>query len=48
MARMGFDAFEVRQDFTLEQFHHAMREISAPYQPSADGTKTIRELRASK
>jgi uncharacterized protein (DUF934 family) len=48
MARTGFDAFEVRQDFTLEQFHHAMTEISAPYQPAADGKKTIRELRASK
>ena len=48
MARVGFDAFEVRQDFTLEQFHHAMREISAPYQPAADGAKTIRELRALK
>ena len=46
MARTGFDAFEVRQDFTLEQFHRAMREITAPYQPSADGRKTIRELRA--
>lgn len=45
MARVGFDAFEVRQDFALEQFHHAMREISAPYQPAADGAKTIRELR---
>ena len=48
MARVGFDAFEVRQDFTLAAFHHAMREISAPYQPAADGAKTIRELRASK
>ncbi len=46
MARTGFDAWEVRQDFTLEQFRHAMGEISAPYQPSADGRKTIRELRA--
>jgi uncharacterized protein (DUF934 family) len=46
MARTGFDAFEVRQDMTLEQFHHAMGEISHPYQPAADGKKTIRELRA--
>ena len=46
MARTGFDAFEVRQDFTLEQFHRAMNEITAPYQPSADGRKTIRQLRA--
>ena len=46
MARTGIDAFEVRQDVTLEQFHHAMTEISHPYQPAADGAKTIRELRA--
>jgi len=46
MARTGIDAFEVRQDVTLEQFHHAMTEISHPYQPAADGKKTIRELRA--
>jgi len=46
MARTGIDAFEVRQDVTLEQFHHAMTEISHPYQPAADGKKTIRALRA--
>ena len=46
MARTGFDAWEVRQDFTLEQFHHAMTEITANYQPAADGKKTIRQLRA--
>jgi uncharacterized protein (DUF934 family) len=46
MARTGIDAFEVRQDVTLDQFHHAMGEISHPYQPAADGKKTIRELRA--
>lgn len=48
MARTGFDAFEVRQDLTLEQFHHAMGEIGHAYQPSADGAKTIRELRAAR
>jgi uncharacterized protein (DUF934 family) len=48
MARTGFDAFEVRQDFKIEDFHRAMTEISAPYQPSADGKKTIRELRTTK
>jgi uncharacterized protein (DUF934 family) len=48
MARTGFDAFEVRQDFTLEMFRHAMGEISHPYQPSADGRTTIRDLRAGK
>jgi uncharacterized protein (DUF934 family) len=48
MARTGFDAFEVRQDFSLEQFVHAMGEITHPYQPAADGKKTIRELRAGR
>jgi uncharacterized protein (DUF934 family) len=48
MARTGFDAFEVRQDFTLEQFRRAMAEITAPYQPAPDGAKTIRELRAGR
>jgi uncharacterized protein (DUF934 family) len=47
MARTGFDAFEVRQDFRLEDFHRAIGEISHPYQPAADGRKTIRDLRAS-
>src|SRR6202012_82904 len=46
MARTGFDAFEVRQDFALEDFHRAITEISHPYQPAADGRKTIRELRS--
>ncbi len=46
MARTGFDAFEVRQDFRLEDFHRALTEISHPYQPAADGKKTIRELRS--
>ena len=48
MARVGFDAFEVRQDFRLDDFRKAMGEITAPYQPAADGRKTIRELRASR
>ncbi|MEI9932859.1 MAG: DUF934 domain-containing protein [Rhizomicrobium sp.] len=39
MVRTGFDAFEVRQDFRLEDFHRAMNEITHPYQPSADGKK---------
>lgn len=48
MARTGFDAWEVRQDFALEDFHRALAEISHPYQPSADGARTIRELRATR
>jgi uncharacterized protein (DUF934 family) len=47
MARVGFDAWEVRQDFPLAEFHRAMAEMSLSYQPAADGRKTIRELRAS-
>jgi uncharacterized protein (DUF934 family) len=46
MTRVGIDAFEVRQDFRLEDFHRALGEITHSYQPSADGRKTIRELRA--
>ena len=45
MARTGFDAWEVRQDFTLDEFQRAMTEVSHPYQPAADGKKTIRALR---
>ncbi len=48
MARTGFDAFEVRQDFREEDFVRAMREITFYYQPSADGRKTILDQRASK
>jgi uncharacterized protein (DUF934 family) len=44
--RVGFDAWEVPDNFTVEQFNHALREMTNVYQPSADGKKTIRELRA--
>ena len=44
LRRTGFDAFDSR--FTLEDFHKAFAEMSAVYQPSADGRKTIRDLRA--
>ena len=46
LLRTGFDAFD--SNFTLEDFKRAQTEMSAVYQPSADGKKTIRELRASK
>jgi uncharacterized protein (DUF934 family) len=45
MRRTGFDGFEVPDGFTLEQFQRALTEITNVYQPSADGKKTIRELR---
>jgi len=44
--RVGFDAWSVPDDFTIEQFHRALQEMTDVYQPSADGRKTIRDLRA--
>ena len=46
--RVGFDAWEVPDHFTLEMFQKALSEMTDVYQPSADGKKTIRELRASR
>jgi uncharacterized protein (DUF934 family) len=46
LVRTGFDAFET--NFTLDEFKRALSEMSAVYQPSADGRKTIRDLRAGK
>lgn len=45
--RVGFDAWEVAEGFTPDTLRRALNEISNVYQPSADGRKTIRELRAS-
>ena len=45
--RVGFDAWEVPDTFTLEMFIRALSEMTDVYQPSADGKKTIRQLRAS-
>jgi uncharacterized protein (DUF934 family) len=44
--RVGFDAWEVPDHFTLDQFHRALTEMTNVYQPSADNKKTIRDLRA--
>ena len=46
--RVGFDAWEVPDTFTLEMFNRALTEMTNVYQPSTDGKKTIRELRASR
>ncbi len=46
--RTGFDAWEVPDHFTLEQFNRALGEMNNVYQPSADGKKTIRQLRAGR
>ena len=44
--RVGFDAWEVPDHFTLEMFNQALTEMTNVYQPSSDGKKTIRQLRA--
>ncbi len=46
--RVGFDAWEVPDHFTVEMFQRALNEMTNVYQPSADGRKTIRELRAAR
>ena len=46
--RVGFDAWEVSDHFTLEMFQRALTEMTNVYQPSTDGKKTIRELRAGR
>ena len=46
--RVGFDAWDVPDHFTLAQFQSALGEMTDVYQPSADGRKTIRELRAAR
>ncbi|MDE2112203.1 MAG: DUF934 domain-containing protein [Alphaproteobacteria bacterium] len=48
MTRVGIDAFEVPDAITPELFKRALGEMSNVYQPSADGRKTIRELRAGR
>jgi uncharacterized protein (DUF934 family) len=45
MKRVGIDAFEVQGNITLEEYRRAQGEITDVYQPSADGRKTIRQLR---
>jgi uncharacterized protein (DUF934 family) len=44
--RVGFDAWEVPDHFTIEMFNRALTEMTNVYQPSTDGKKTIRALRA--
>ena len=43
--RIGFDAWEVPENFRMEDFARALGEMTNVYQPSADGKKTIRQLR---
>ena len=48
LIRVGFDAFEVRQDFRIEDFQRALGEMRYVYQPAMDRTQAILELRARK
>ena len=45
--RVGFDAWEVPDHFTVEMFNRALTEMTNVYQPSTDGRTTIRQLRAA-
>jgi uncharacterized protein (DUF934 family) len=45
--RVGFDAWEVPDHFTVEMFNRALTEMTYVYQPSTDGRTTIRQLRAA-
>ena len=46
LTRVGFDSFEVPEHVTSAQFARALHEMSHVYQPSADGRRVIRDLRA--
>jgi uncharacterized protein (DUF934 family) len=45
LVRVCFDAFEVRQDFRIEDFNRAMGEMTYVYQPSVDRRKTVMQIR---
>ena len=45
--RVGFDAWEVPDHFTIEMINRALTEMTNVYQPSTDGRTTIRQLRAA-
>ncbi len=46
LRRVGVDAFEVPEGFSLAQYQRAIGEMTNVYQPAADGRRTIRDLRA--
>jgi uncharacterized protein (DUF934 family) len=48
MARVGFDAFEVKDETAVAAWAQAMSEMSVFYQPTADGRKTAMMLRHQK
>ena len=45
--RVGFNEWDVSEGFAEGELRRAFSEISNVYQPSADGRKTIRDLRAT-
>ena len=45
MSRVGIDAFEVSEKITPELLQRALAEMRFVYQPSADGRRTIVQLR---
>jgi len=48
LVRVGCDGFAPTHPLTADDFNRALSEMSYVYQPSTDGKKTIRELRAGK
>ena len=46
LTRVGANAFEVPPGFTEAQYARALSEMTYVYQPSSDGKRTIRDLRA--
>ena len=44
--RTGFNAWQLPGHLSEADFHRALSEMTDVYQPSADGRKTIRQLRA--
>jgi len=48
LVRVGCDTFEPTHPLTADDFNRALSEMTYVYQPSADGKRTIRELRAEK
>jgi uncharacterized protein (DUF934 family) len=45
--RVGADAFDIAQNLSVDSVKAALTEISNVYQPSVDGRRTIRDLRAA-
>jgi len=45
--RVGADAFDIAQNLPVDSVKAALTEISNVYQPSVDGRRTIRDLRAA-